>query len=262
MSEHEHHRQRHPGGRPRSRAGLDRRPRRRAAELHRPAGASRPGQVHDVAHAHRPGAHRAARARRAGVLRRRLAVLAVRRPARPVGRDGPAGPPGAWRRRRGHRRDRAPRRARGDRVVQVAQVDSTYLLGTRDWTEVDVPAHCSALGKVLLRLRRAAAARRARSSSCTDAHRRPPRGAARATARAPAARLGESPSDELEIGLDRHRRPGPRHRGDVVAALGVSGPTARLEGRLDELGRNLSATTPAQLSRLLRGTNTRKEGVA
>ena len=40
--------------------------------------------------------------------------------------------------------------ARGDRVVQVAQVDSTYLLGTRDWTEIDVPAHCSALGKVLL----------------------------------------------------------------------------------------------------------------
>ncbi len=40
--------------------------------------------------------------------------------------------------------------ARGDRVVQVAQVDSTYLLGTRDWTEVDVPAHTSALGKVLL----------------------------------------------------------------------------------------------------------------
>ena len=38
---------------------------------------------------------------------------------------------------------------RGDRVVQVAQVDSQFMLGTRDWTEVDVPAHCSALGKVL-----------------------------------------------------------------------------------------------------------------
>ena len=34
--------------------------------------------------------------------------------------------------------------------MQVAQVDSRYLLGTRDWTEVDVPAHCSALGKVFL----------------------------------------------------------------------------------------------------------------
>src|SRR5688572_9290410 len=39
--------------------------------------------------------------------------------------------------------------ARGDRVVQVAQLNSTYLLGSRDWTQVDVPEHCSALGKVL-----------------------------------------------------------------------------------------------------------------
>src|SRR6188472_443314 len=38
--------------------------------------------------------------------------------------------------------------ARGDRVAQVAQVDSRFLLGTRDWTEVEVPAHTSALGKV------------------------------------------------------------------------------------------------------------------
>ena len=39
---------------------------------------------------------------------------------------------------------------RGDKVVQVAQVDSRYLLGTRDWTEIDVPTHTSALGKVFL----------------------------------------------------------------------------------------------------------------
>jgi methylmalonyl-CoA mutase cobalamin-binding domain/chain len=37
---------------------------------------------------------------------------------------------------------------RGEQVVQVAQVDSQYLLGTRDWTQVDVPVHTSALGKV------------------------------------------------------------------------------------------------------------------
>ena len=29
---------------------------------------------------------------------------------------------------------------RGETVVQVAQVDSRYLLGTRDWTEIEVPA--------------------------------------------------------------------------------------------------------------------------
>src|SRR3954452_3133256 len=37
---------------------------------------------------------------------------------------------------------------RGEKVVQVAQVDSRYLLGTRDWTEIEVPPHTSALGKV------------------------------------------------------------------------------------------------------------------
>ena len=34
-------------------------------------------------------------------------------------------------------------------VVQVAQVDSAYYLGSRDWVGTDVPAHCSALGKIL-----------------------------------------------------------------------------------------------------------------
>ncbi|MEO5652768.1 MAG: helix-turn-helix domain-containing protein, partial [Marmoricola sp.] len=38
----------------------------------------------------------------------------------------------------------------GERVMHVAQVDSTFLLGARDWTDVEVPLHCSALGKVLL----------------------------------------------------------------------------------------------------------------
>jgi IclR family transcriptional regulator, acetate operon repressor len=37
---------------------------------------------------------------------------------------------------------------RGERVVQVAQVNSRYLLGTRDWTEIEVPPHTSSLGKV------------------------------------------------------------------------------------------------------------------
>ena len=40
--------------------------------------------------------------------------------------------------------------ANGGRVAHVDQVDCTFLLGARDWTDVDVPPHCSALGKVLL----------------------------------------------------------------------------------------------------------------
>ena len=40
--------------------------------------------------------------------------------------------------------------ASGGRVVHIDQVDSTFLLGARDWLDVEVPAHASALGKVLL----------------------------------------------------------------------------------------------------------------
>ena len=66
--------------------------------------------------------------------------------------------------------------------------------------------------------------------------------------------------DELEVGLTGVAVPVHGPRGDVVAALGISGPTPRLEGRLDELGRRLLERA-AQLSTLLRG-RTPKEGVA
>jgi DNA-binding IclR family transcriptional regulator len=46
----------------------------------------------------------------------------------------------------------------------------------------------------------------------------------------------------------------------VVAAIGVSGPTARLEERHDELGRSL-ADHAAELTELLRG-KTPQEGAA
>ena len=35
-------------------------------------------------------------------------------------------------------------------VEQIAQVDSTYLIGGTNWLGLSVPAHCAALGKVLL----------------------------------------------------------------------------------------------------------------
>ena len=112
---------------------------------------------------------------------------------------------------------------RGEKVVQVAQVDSRFLLGTRDWTEVDVPAHTSALGKVFYawgglpvpdtdlerhtdativapdRLRRDGAATRKRGYAVTR--------------------------DELEVGLTGVAVPVLGPRDDVVAALGISGPT-------------------------------------
>ena len=147
---------------------------------------------------------------------------------------------------------------RGDRVVHVAQVDSTYLLGTRDWTAVDVPAHSSALGKVLLghgvvdlpegELEQLT------PNTITD------RDALRRELAQAVRRGWASTSDELEIGLSGIAAPVRGSGGEVVAALGISGPSPRLENRREEIGRKLSDRAE-QLSGLLR-RNKRKEGVA
>jgi DNA-binding IclR family transcriptional regulator len=147
---------------------------------------------------------------------------------------------------------------RGDRVIQVAQVDSTYLLGTRDWTEIDVPAHCSALGKVLLAYGVLAVApgelEQVTPRTITDHD-------ALARQLAQVARRGyASTVDELEIGLTGVGVPVRGSGGEVIAAVGVSGPSPRLEDRLDEIGRLLNDRAE-QLSGLLR-RRTRKEGVA
>lgn len=147
---------------------------------------------------------------------------------------------------------------RGDRVAQVAQVDSQFLLGTRDWTVVDVPPHTSALGKVfyawdvlpvpgepLPRLTEA---------TLTDPE------ALRCDVREARRRGWALTRDELEVGLAGVAVPVLGPRGQVVAALGISGPTQRLEDRLDELGRQLSDHA-AKLTRLLRG-ETHQEDVA
>jgi DNA-binding IclR family transcriptional regulator len=149
---------------------------------------------------------------------------------------------------------------RGHQVVQVAQVDARYLLSTRDWTEIDVPAHTSALGKVffawgtleppdhlealtpatitdVVQLRRDGARTRRRGFAVT--------------------------TDELEVGLTGIAVPVRGQRGEVVAALGISGPTARLSASRDEIGRRL-ASQATQLTQVLRGTpkNKHQEGVA
>jgi DNA-binding IclR family transcriptional regulator len=148
--------------------------------------------------------------------------------------------------------------ARGDRVLQVAQVDSTYLLGTRDWTTVEVPTHCSALGKVML----AHGAldvpdgelERLTPHSVTD------RKLLRSELSQVIRRGWASTVDELEIGLTGVGAPVRGATGEVVAALGISGPTQRLADRREETGRLLNDRAE-QLSELLR-RKTRKEGVA
>ncbi len=148
--------------------------------------------------------------------------------------------------------------ARGDRVVQVAQVDSAYMLGTRDWTEVDVPVHASSLGKVLLAFGvldlPSQPLEQATPHTVTDRD-------VLARELAQVTRRGwASTVDELEIGLSGVGAPVRGSGGEVIAALGISGPSQRLEDRLDELGRLLNDRAE-QLSGLLR-RRTRKEGVA
>jgi len=146
--------------------------------------------------------------------------------------------------------------ASGGRAAHIAQVDSTYLLGARDWTDVEVPPHCSALGKVLL------------AWKVLDLPEGPLERVTDRTLRTPSA-LEEDLEDarsrgfavthhELEIGLSGVAAPvfGPEKT--VVATVGISGPTARLEDRVDHIGRLLTEQTEA-LSALLRHGN-RVEG--
>jgi len=148
--------------------------------------------------------------------------------------------------------------ARGDRVVQVAQVDSQFLLGTRDWTQVDVPAHCSSLGKVFLAWDvvqlSAGALEKPTEVSLDDP------GVLRADFKRSRRRGWAITVDELEVGLAGIAVPVHGGRGQVVAALGVSGPTQRLEARFAELGRLLTKHS-AELTELLRG-KTPQEGAA
>ncbi len=154
----------------------------------------------------------------------------------------------------------------GGAVLHVAQVDSAYLLATRDWTQLQVPEHCSSLGKVLYAHGRlplpAAPLHRPTSRSVADL-------AQLGRDLAEVRRRGYAVTvDELEVGLTAVAVPVRGRDGEVAAALGVSGPTARLAERADHVAR-LLVDQGAALSALLqrhndRGTskNQHEEGAA
>ena len=126
---------------------------------------------------------------------------------------------------------------RGDSVVQIAQVDSSYLLGSRDWRQVSVPAHCSALGKVLYAYG-ALALPEGELQQLTDHSLNS--SAALVLQLSTVRRDGYAVTrSELEIGLDGVAVPVQGPDGTVVAALGVSGPTTRLKDGLGPLGQHL-----------------------
>ncbi len=148
-----------------------------------------------------------------------------------------------------------------DQVAQVAQVDAQYLLGSRDWTEVRLPMHASAMGKVFHAWGAVAIADETLEPLTSS------------TITLPATLLRDAElsrrrgwalsRDELEVGLTGLAVPVRGNHGNVVAALGISGPTPRLEHGLVELARHLS-THADRLSALLRRSSGRapKEGVA
>jgi DNA-binding IclR family transcriptional regulator len=147
---------------------------------------------------------------------------------------------------------------RGDTVVQIAQVDSTYVLGARDWMHVTVAPHCSALGKVLYAF--AALPMPRGQLERPTAHSLPTADALTREAADIRRRGYALTREELEIGLNAAAVPVRGSDGDVIAALGVSGPSARLGRNLDEIGR-LLIEHGEDLSLLLR-RRTSTRGVA
>ncbi|GAA1935623.1 IclR family transcriptional regulator [Nocardioides marmoribigeumensis] len=147
---------------------------------------------------------------------------------------------------------------RHGRLVHIANVETSHhLLGARDWDAVDVPDHCSALGKVLLAwdvLPLPSAPLATPTPHSLDAV------ALAEELRVVRRRGWAETHDELEVGLCGAAAPVRDARGHVVAALGVSGPTARIGNRADQLGRLIKNRAEA-LSLRLADTHA-EEGVA
>ncbi len=111
-------------------------------------------------------------------------------------------------------------------VEQIAQVDSTYLIGGTNWIGMSVPLHCSALGKVLLahgtaQLPAGPLERRTDKTITAEA-------ALRADLAAVRARGYAVTEEELEPGLIAVAAPIYGYDGAVVAALSVSAPVGRM----------------------------------
>jgi len=111
-------------------------------------------------------------------------------------------------------------------VEQIAQVDSTYLIGGTNWVGLSVPLHCAALGKVLL-AHGAAELPPGRLIRRTG-HTITSREALQADLAEVRRRGYAVTNEELEPGLVAVAAPVYRDGATVVAALSVSGPATRL----------------------------------
>jgi DNA-binding IclR family transcriptional regulator len=132
-------------------------------------------------------------------------------------------------------------------VEHVAQIESTHFLGAGQWLGRAVEYHCSANGKVFLAFGRAPLPKPPLRSYTEHTLSDPERLNAELEW---VRRDGfASAVDELELGLAAVATPVRGERGDVVAALSISGPTLRmtperireLKGVLIDQGLALSA---------------------
>jgi IclR family transcriptional regulator, acetate operon repressor len=110
-------------------------------------------------------------------------------------------------------------------ATQVAQIDSRHLLGATNWVGVQVPTHCSAVGKVLLAYGTLPAPadllRCTKASQVTQAD--------LDSELVQVRRRGWALSwEELEPGLVAVAAPVRAHADAVVAAVSLAGPTARI----------------------------------
>lgn len=137
----------------------------------------------------------------------------------------------------------------GSEVEQVCQIDATYVLGSANWVGLRVPLHCSALGKVFL-------AHGAAELPAGRLERRTPETiTSRQRLEGELAQVRErgwaSAESELEPGLVAIAAPIRAADGSVIAAISVSGPSARLpRTRIDEIGRLIAHETAALSAQL------------
>ena len=137
---------------------------------------------------------------------------------------------------------------RGEGIIQVAQLDGRYLLGATNWVGVEVPPHCSALGKVLYafgRLRLPSGPLERRTPATITSLERLERELVEIRRRGWAVAW-----EELEVGLVAVAAP-VRTADGVVGAVSVSAPTARLpRSRVPAVGALLVAQTGEVSSQL------------
>jgi DNA-binding IclR family transcriptional regulator len=146
----------------------------------------------------------------------------------------------------------------GGKVLHIAQCDSAFLLSARDWTQTEVPEHCSSLGKVLCahgKIPLPSEPLEQRTEHTVADRTQLERDLEVVRRRGFAVTV-----DELEVGLTAVAAPVRGRDGGVFAALGVSGPTQRLQDDCDRIGR-LLVVQADELSALLRHGK-HKEGVA